>query len=288
MNEDDGAATLILSIVPSVKPETQEPMLNVLWYSRDSFLHRETLSIGAELKNTGGKSGYRREKNGFSGLIDEFGIYRNTQNGESSIIESVYKKALEEEYGLDLRFAEGFDSYSLPENLGFTGEVSLQKGKAVIGPDAALRLPQLLLRNETADVRVEIFGAQPSEAGFVCRAEFPDTEIPAVTLDLLGSITVDGEEFVLPAFPNGKKMEFALIHNSEGIILKAGEEQVQLHNQPGGSVDVVFLPKKRYKAAGFYRGNINYQHIRRDCTERAGQTIGRTGRRRVTAFFGSG
>ena len=234
--------TVIISLVPSSgtkngdEPETEA--LVVLWYTRETFLHRELLSVSPQLKSGTGTA-LLGGKNGAAGLIDEFGIFHNRQGTESNIIESVYENSLEEEYGLDLRFAEGFDSFSLPENLSYSGDVSLQNGKAVLQPESSFQLPRLLLRNETADTIVEIAGEVPAQEGFICRTDFPGTDIPPLILDFTGKLSIGENEISVPSFSNRKKIEFALIHNTEGVILKIGEKQFPVFEKPGGSVDVV-------------------------------------------------
>jgi hypothetical protein len=229
---EEEAETIILSVVSDRQPVT------LLWYSGDSFLHGDVLSFKTELGNTAGKAVIGGAK-GFTGLLDEFGIYHNRRSTESSIIENMYEASLADEFGLDLRFAEGFDGYALPEHIEYTGGVDFRKGTAALKAGAALKLPPVLLRNETADISVELYGTLPAEEGFVCQVEFPDTEIPPVRLDIFESTAI-GDETIDPAdFIHEKKIEFALIHSSEGVILTVGEKQIPLFDKPDGSVDII-------------------------------------------------
>ncbi len=244
---EEEAETIILSVVSDKQPVT------ILWYSADSFLHGDALSFKPELGNTAGKAVIGGTK-GFTGLLDEFGIYHNRRNTESSIIENMYEASLAEEFGLDLRFAEGFDGYALPEHIEYSGEVDLRKGTAALKAGAALKLPPVLLRNEAADISVELDGTLPAEEGFICRVEFPDTEIPAVVLDIFDGSVIGGEKIDPADLLHEKKIEFTLIHSAEGVILTVGEKQIPLFDKPDGSVDIILSLQNGTEQTVFVEG----------------------------------
>lgn len=238
---DGGKGNITVSVVPGKEEPAGPEEMHILWYNGETLIHREFITIDLNPENLNGKS-IIGGNGGFTGLLDEFGIYHNRENTGSSIIENVFAVSLEERFGLDLRFAEGFDSYNLPDNLSYTGGVRLSQGKAVLpGGGSEIELPPLMFRNENADIKVEVFGSLPAERGFVCRVEFPDTDLPPVMLDVLGNLSVGDEEIVPPPFiSDGKLFEFALIHNRDGVILKIGDERIPLDETSRESVNVLF------------------------------------------------
>jgi hypothetical protein len=62
----------------------------------------------------GGEPGFD-EMHGFSGIIDEFGVYFRDSNNRPAIDAEVYKTAMEDEHGGDLVYAESFDGLFFPE-----------------------------------------------------------------------------------------------------------------------------------------------------------------------------
>lgn len=236
---EDAADSIIVSVVPQREIGSHPDRIDILWYLQHALTHRESVMINTAVDKTEGST-VIGGKDGFKGLLDEAGIYhRKGAGGNSSIIEDVYQKVLQAEYGIDLRFAEGFDGMTLPPELTYSGNVSLKQGRAEMAGGSGISLPPLLLRNERIDVRIDFYDGLPEREEFFCEVLFPETEIPGVRIDGAGNVYA-GETEVY-SFPSGEEkntLKFTLAHDSGGVILILGEKRVELYDSPKGSVNV--------------------------------------------------
>ncbi len=246
--------TVLISVVPYFEERTGKRSLDVLWYIQDMFLHRESIQIDTTIETAEGST-ILGGVNGFIGLVDEFGLY-HPRNGDSNrVIEGMYHQVLEEEYGIDLRFAEGFDGIGLPPECKYSGEVTLQQGRAVMQPDSGIELPSLLVRNETLDINVETYGPIPSREDFFCAIAFPETEIPDIRINADRTVFIQNDKVTLSTETLEKNsLQFALSHGDDGVFLIRGEERIKLFEDPVGSVNVYLSLQNETEQEVFIEG----------------------------------
>lgn len=150
VSEANGGVTLksgdISSVTLSLIPANGQ--LDLLWFVNGQLELSDTLA--AEPKITPGAQGQSviGGSNGFTGLIDELGVYYKDSKGQHSTDPEVYRRAMVEEYGSNLVFAEGFDGIYLPSDLTYTGKVStnqLAAGMLSLNSQQSVTLPSISL-----------------------------------------------------------------------------------------------------------------------------------------------
>lgn len=98
---------------------------------------------------------------GFVGIVDEVGVYAFAEDGQPSADPHVFRRAMAEELGRDLIFAEGFDTATAPAAFRSEGaSVVTEAGALVIPGGAHTDLPVVPLETEPATVSIAL-GAEP-------------------------------------------------------------------------------------------------------------------------------
>ena len=79
---------------------------------------------------------------GFTGIIDEFGVYSLSNGGEASADRQVFQRAMRASYGKTLLLAEGFDGFVDTGAFAIEGAYSFSGGALVLEPGSSLRIPE--------------------------------------------------------------------------------------------------------------------------------------------------
>lgn len=148
---------LDLSLIPSAKA------LTALW-----FLDGEQTSM-ASLKAE--PAGLPEEgqtliggENGFSGQINELGVYYRDERKRPTADPGIYRFMMERRYGRHLALAEGFEGFYLPEGFSVAPAAGarLAEGRLALDPGADLTLPFFDLNGtQTDETALEILLAAP-------------------------------------------------------------------------------------------------------------------------------
>jgi len=160
-------ATVTLSIVPSSES------LDLLWFVNGDLEVSDSLAVSPRIDSTSGVSSIAGA-NGFTGLIDEFGVYYKDLVGNDSTDPEVYRRAMSDEYGSNLIFAEGFDGIYLPSDLTYAGDVrrsQLSGGLLSLSQGQSVTLPPITLGEESLTLTSVVSGLSDTTAGMLFLSE---------------------------------------------------------------------------------------------------------------------
>lgn len=154
-------ATITLSVIPSGQG------LNLLWFVDGNLSLSDVISVTPSIQSPAGGVSIIGGTNGFVGLIDELGIYYRNESGQASVDSEVFRRAMSEEYGSSLVFAEGFDGTRLPQDLKYdsaTTDGSLRSGSLLLGPGSSVSLPSFGVGEDVQTLAIA-FSQFPPSAG---------------------------------------------------------------------------------------------------------------------------
>jgi hypothetical protein len=87
-------------------------------------------------------------ENGFTGAIDEFGVYCQSPEGVASTATDIYYNAMKSKYMDNLYFAEGFEGTVLPKTIKTESLLNIQDGSLELGPESEIELLPLSILPE--------------------------------------------------------------------------------------------------------------------------------------------
>ena len=125
---------LSLSIVP------QGQTIMALWFVNGELVSSRSVTFTSPALQQDGTT-VIGGPSGFTGVIDEFGIYYRDSQGRASSDPAQYLRAAQRRYGQSLQFADGFESAYLPAGMSVEGKAAVAPGALTLPPDSALVLP---------------------------------------------------------------------------------------------------------------------------------------------------
>ncbi len=128
---------------------------------------QRVISNPEEISLRDGITRFGHEANGFSGLVDEFGVYFRDSQDRLSTDDGLFRDAMESTYASRLAYARGFEGLFVPDELETVGRVTVRAGELVLEPDSSVYFPAFLFEDEDLIVEV-VLGDQAGEA----RGEF--------------------------------------------------------------------------------------------------------------------
>ncbi|HUZ17811.1 MAG TPA: hypothetical protein VMV68_05455 [Spirochaetia bacterium] len=157
-----GLHTLTLSAIPTGSA------LDLLWFI-DGELKLFDNSLPAPPKITP-QSGTTTiaGQNGFSGLLDEAGVYYRNPQDQYSADPEVFRRAMDLTFDGNLLFAEGFDAATLPSDLAYTGsptDSQVGTGVMLLAPSQSAATPFFGLGEEEATIDLELPGYSAGGGG---------------------------------------------------------------------------------------------------------------------------
>lgn len=139
----------------------------------------------------GGKEGEK----GFTGIVDEFGVYTKRPDGGAGFFQDVYKSYMETRIGSSVVFAEGFEA---PGNGGYPilrGRIKIAEGFLRLGSGAEAELPTISPGIEETRVELKVGEEGAGRLSFV--DEISGTTL--VELDFTGKLSfADGTSGMVP------------------------------------------------------------------------------------------
>lgn len=145
--------TVTLSVVPKPK------LLGLLWFVDGHLVLSDSLpSPPSSLSGTGGQT-IIGGTNGFTGLLQEFGVYYRDPQGRPDTDPEVFRQAMQQEYGSNLVFAEGFDGIYLPPDLHYTGNITdsqVGSGVLILHPSQSVALPAIAVGEDDLSVVIKL------------------------------------------------------------------------------------------------------------------------------------
>jgi hypothetical protein len=109
-------------------------------------------------------------EHGFSGVVDEFGVYATDPLGRPATDPALYSRAQSALYGSRLVFADGFDGIVLYDGFTIEGGGKLAAGSVDLAPGARLVLP-VLKTGEAVTVSAALSSSSGRSASLVVQTE---------------------------------------------------------------------------------------------------------------------
>ena len=208
---------LSLSIVP------QGQTIVALWFVNGELQSSRTLPFASPTISEDGTT-VIGGPNGFTGVIDEFGIYFRDDQGRPSPDPAQYLRVAQRKYGQNLVFASGFEGVYLPAGMALEGKAAITPGAATLSTDSALVLPSIKMGGGSVTLTVDL-GADSSRNATLRLGWAGDstasTDFPVIA---------DSGELKLKAVLNGQSL---LVSTS------AGEKTISVAGSAGGSPSLV-------------------------------------------------
>ena len=168
---------------------------------------------------------------GYSGVLDELGVYYSDASGEAGIDPDVYERGVAEQYGDDLLLAEGFDGLFLPENLLYEGDVEVEGGFLKVPVFGSVELPELEFSYERLITEIELqdTSAMGSVSVSLVGTDGPEEKF-TVTFSGDGVLS-SGERVAIVS--EDTAFRFVLEHNETGVFLVTDDESYLIDPEPG-------------------------------------------------------
>ncbi|HVO38923.1 MAG TPA: hypothetical protein VMV03_07830 [Spirochaetia bacterium] len=189
---------LSLSIIPSAQSITG------LWYLNGLLVASRTVPYARTVVGEDGKSVIGGD-NGFSGIIDEFGVYFRDGAGRASTDPDQYKRVEQQRYGADLALAEGFEGVYPPVGFGVEGKGTMAPGGVTLPADSALVLPALNVGGGALSFNADVTSDSPKSA--VLRLEWDGDNAPALDM---------------PAAIDSGELKFRIGANGKSLVMSSG------------------------------------------------------------------
>jgi hypothetical protein len=156
---------------------------------------------------------------GFSGVVDEFGVYYKEPGGRPSTDPGLYAAAQTVRYGNSLVFADGFDGVYLTSGLSLEGQGNLDAGTLSLAAGSWLDLPGFRLGGSAVTVTADLVNGSSRTARL--QFQWEGSAQPPVQVDTT-------------AQPSGIRFEVAADGLSVAVSSNAGTKTVTL---PAASAD---------------------------------------------------
>jgi hypothetical protein len=208
---------LSLSIIP------QGQTITALWFVNGELQSSHTLPFASPAVSQDGTS-VIGGPNGFTGVIDEFGVYFRDDQGRASPDPAQYLRVAQRRYGQSLVFAGGFEGIYLPAGMALEGKAAMIPGAVTLPADSALVLPSVKIGSGSVSFTVDL-SADSSRNATLRLAWAGDSSAPT---DI--PVTADGGELKLKATANG---ESVVVSSS------AGEKTLAVPGSAGGSASLI-------------------------------------------------
>ena len=100
---------------------------------------------------------------GFTGVIDEFGVFFRDGEQRAAINASLFLDTVRATYGDRLLYALSFDQPTALDHLTVDGDVAIDEGSLLLAGDASVGFPELLFEDEDLVVTLDVVSAFAAE-----------------------------------------------------------------------------------------------------------------------------
>ncbi len=203
----------------SIIPEGQS--IIALWFLNGELQSSRTVSFISNAVSSDGTT-VIGGPNGFSGVIDEFGIYARDEQGRSSPDPDQYQRIAKRKYGQNLLFASGFEGISLPAGMSVEGKATMAPGSVTVPPDSALAFPGV----KPAAISLTVDLSADSSRSAVVRLSWAGDQSAAADIP----VTSEGGDLKLKMAVNGQSLS---------VSSSGGEKTLAIPGSAGGSPTLV-------------------------------------------------
>ncbi|HTP59706.1 MAG TPA: hypothetical protein VMM82_12370 [Spirochaetia bacterium] len=208
---------LSLSIVPRGQSAT------ALWFLNGDLVATRTVSLPSfSLRQDGttvvGGPG------GFTGVIDEFGVYYRDEKGRPSADPGQFLRAAGQKYGRSLIVASAFEGANLPSGLSTEGRAVMSPGSLTLPPDSALVFA----------------GVNPEKGTISCTVTLsPDSSrLASFRLQWQGDSSVAAD---IPVTAEGTELKLKISSSGQSILVSSsgGDKTLAIPSSAGSSPSLV-------------------------------------------------
>jgi len=152
---------------------------------------------------------------GFTGIVDEFGVYFRDSGDQPSADTDIFKSAMELVHGEELVYAEGFEGADLPDDVAYEGPAQIDTGRLILGTGASAFFPVFAFSSEELLVDISL-EALP---GSLIRFYLGNRERPTRADMVLEVLAADTEA-------EGTQLDFRFVHSDSILVVThpSGEE----------------------------------------------------------------
>jgi hypothetical protein len=175
---------LSLSVVP------RGQSITALWFLNGDLISTRTVSAPSFSIHPEGTT-VIGGPNGFTGVIDEFGVYYRDEKGRPSADPGQFLRAAQRTYGRSLVVASGFEGANLPSGMSTEGNAVMSPGSLTLPPDSALVLAGVNLEKGSISYTVTLSPDSSRLASF--RLQWQGDSSAAVDIP----VTAEGTELRL-------------------------------------------------------------------------------------------
>ena len=192
---------------------------------------QRVVSDPEELEVRDGVTRFGHESSGFTGLVEEFGVYFRDEQDRLSIDDGLFQRAMESTYASRLAYAQGFEGLFLPDELETVGRVTVRAGELVLEPESSVYFPAFLFQDEDLIVEVTL-GDEAAEARgeFVFSEAYPEDEGAHLMTGLTDGGMKFGEDDTVDAFAGAADgtLLLRMRHENDSLYVRGaeGEERV--------------------------------------------------------------
>lgn len=162
-------------------------------------------------------------KGGFTGVIDEFGIFYEDAQSRAATDPYVYSRRVREKMNGTILYADGFDGLYLLDELKAEGEISIQDGKLRIGAGSSVQLPLFTMSHERVEFELEVVPPvyQKPEIDVTLSSQV----LPGFVISSEGQVLFeDGTTTVVERSDNTVEMQF--LHNDTGFTITVNGTEI--------------------------------------------------------------
>jgi hypothetical protein len=208
---------LSLSIVP------QGQTITALWFLNGELVSSRIVSFTSPSLRQDGTT-VIGGPNGFTGVIDEFGVYHRDDQGRTSADPAQYLRVAQQKYGQSLVFADGFEGPYLPTGMSIEGKAVLSPGVLTLPPDSTLVLP----------------GADPSKGSLAYSVDLsPDSSrVATFRLQWQGDSAVAAD---IPAAADGGELKLRTTATGQSLLVSSsgGDKTLPIPSTVGGAPTLI-------------------------------------------------
>ncbi|MGA2762093.1 MAG: hypothetical protein ABSG17_01890 [Spirochaetia bacterium] len=208
---------LSLSIIP------QGQGITALWLVNGELQSSRTVTFAPPVIRQDGTTTIGGP-NGFTGVLDEFGIYYRDEQGRASPDPAQYQRMAQLKYGQSLAFASGFEGIYVPTGMSTEGKAAMTAGTLTLSPDSALVLPDVKLGTGSASCTIDL--SPDSSRIMVLRLQWG--------ADSAGAVDV-------PQAADSGELKFKVAASGQSLVISgsAGEKTVTVPGASGSSSALV-------------------------------------------------
>ncbi|HUI69621.1 MAG TPA: hypothetical protein VL354_03805, partial [Spirochaetia bacterium] len=195
-----------------------------LWFLNGELVSSHTVSVTIPPLRQDGTTVIGGQ-GGFTGVIDEFGVYYRDDQGKSSADPAQLFRAMQRKFGKNLVLASEFEGAQLPQGMTLEGKAVMNPGSLTLSPDSALVLAGATVAKGSVSYTV---GLSPDSSKMaVIRLQWQgdstvlaDVPVAADSGELKLKVTAGSQSLVVSSSAGDKTLPAASATGSQTLIVR--------------------------------------------------------------------